>query len=215
MPAPVEAPESDSDEPNATPQEGIKCKRRGCGAASTSTTARGERSGEQCIYHPGQAIFHEGSKGWACCKKRVLEFDEFLKIPGCKERPRHCFVGKRAKVGPDGQALEKLDTVRSDFYQTGTTVHASLFLKKIDKEKSSVELSEQELKLNLQTSDGKVYQTTAPLFGRIDVDKSKWRILGTKLELTLAKADGSGWPVLRSDEKQTGEIIQTGRAGRA
>jgi hypothetical protein len=38
--------------------------------------------------------------------------------------------------------------------------------------------------------------------------------MGTKLELTLAKADGLGWPVLRSDDKHTGEIIQAGRAGR-
>ena len=38
--------------------------------------------------------------------------------------------------------------------------------------------------------------------------------MGTKLELTLAKADGTSWPVLRSDDKLTGEVIQVGRAGR-
>jgi hypothetical protein len=39
--------------------------------------------------------------------------------------------------------------------------------------------------------------------------------MGTKLELTLVKADGASWPVLRADEKLTGEIIQVGKAGRA
>jgi hypothetical protein len=38
--------------------------------------------------------------------------------------------------------------------------------------------------------------------------------MGTKLEVTFVKADGASWPVLRSDEQRTGEIIQVGRAGR-
>lgn len=29
------------------------------------------------------AIFHEGSKYWACCKKGCLEFEEMLQQPGC------------------------------------------------------------------------------------------------------------------------------------
>ena len=54
-----------------------------------------------------------------------------------------------------------------------------------------------------------------PLFGAIDKEKSEFSIMGTKLELRLAKADGASWPVLRGDERHTGEIIQMGRAGRA
>ena len=41
-----------------------------------------------------QAIFHEGSKGYLCCKRRVLEFSEFLKIEGCTEG-KHLFVGSK------------------------------------------------------------------------------------------------------------------------
>lgn len=33
-------------------------------------------------------------KGYLCCKRRVLEFDEFLKIQGCKTG-RHVFVPKK------------------------------------------------------------------------------------------------------------------------
>lgn len=176
-----------------------------------------------CVYHPGQAVFHEGSKGWSCCKRRVLEFDEFMKIEGCKTRDRHCFVGKRKRRKENGSAggeddqYERLATVRNDFYQTGTTLHVSLYLKKIDKEKSTVDIKEsgQEIDLNLKTQDEKQYKALVPLYGKIDPAKSSFKILGTKLDLTLAKADSAGWPVLRSDEKSTGEIIQTGRAGRA
>jgi hypothetical protein len=52
-------------------------------------------------------VFHEGSKGWSCCKRRVLEFDQFLKIPGCTEKTRHMFVGK---AKPPGE--EKVESVR-------------------------------------------------------------------------------------------------------
>lgn len=106
---------------------------------------------------------------------------------------------------------------RHDFYQTPTTVIASFFLKKIDKENAKVEFAQQELILNLSTSDSppKRYKTTVPLFGPIDTAASKFKIMGTKLEVTFAKADGASWPVLRSDEQRTGEIIQVGKAGRA
>ena len=173
---------------------------------------------QKCVYHPGQALFHEGSKGWTCCKKRVLEFDEFMKIPGCKERPRHCFIGKKgAKRKPEGgdPEYEKVDHVRHDFYQTGAQVHASLYLKKIDKAKSAVDfLSDGTgVNLDLKTSDEKEYRTEIPLYGKIDAAKSSFVIKGTKLDLTLAKADGLGWPVLRADEDAHGQIIQSGKAG--
>lgn len=36
-------------------------------------------------------MFAPLSKGYLCCKRRVLEFDEFLKIEGC-QTGRHCFI---------------------------------------------------------------------------------------------------------------------------
>lgn len=77
-----------------------------------------------------------------------------------------------------------------------------------------MELGSNEIKLDLHTSDGKHYNDTLPLYGSVDPVKSAFKIMGTKLELTLVKTDGMGWPVLRADEKLTGEIIQSGRAGR-
>lgn len=69
------------------------------------------REGESCVFHPGHPIFHEGSKGWSCCKRRVLEFDEFLKIEGCNTKDRHMFVGSGKKGGPGGKE-KVLSTVR-------------------------------------------------------------------------------------------------------
>ena len=53
-----------------------------------------ENGQDACTFHPGGPIFHEGLKGWNCCKKRVADFDEFMAIPGCatgaqrRHRPR-------------------------------------------------------------------------------------------------------------------------------
>jgi len=107
-------------------------------------------------------------------------------------------------------------SIRNDFYQTPTTVIASFYLKKIDKAKAKVTFSTPTtLELDLPTSDNKRYLATIPLYAPVDQKASQSKIMGTKLELTLVKADGSSWPVLRSDQGRTGEIIQIGQAGRA
>lgn len=98
------APESEDDDPSLEIPANASCRRRGCNATYDSSISRDE---EKCLHHPGQPIFHEGSKGWSCCKRRVLEFDEFMKIPGCKEKTRHLFVGKGKPAGE-----EKVEDVR-------------------------------------------------------------------------------------------------------
>lgn len=93
---------------------------------------------------------------------------------------------------------------------------ASYYLRKIDKARATVEFpSPMIVRLDLQTADHKRYQTELPLFGQIDPAKSTYKIMGTKLELNLAKSDDRGWPVLRSDEERGSDIIQAGRAGKA
>ncbi|PGH05131.1 hypothetical protein AJ79_06879 [Helicocarpus griseus UAMH5409] len=201
-------PESDSDDPSLAIEAGATCRRRGCNAKYSPSTSRDE---EKCVHHPGQPIFHEGSKGWSCCKRRVLEFDEFMKIVGCKEKGRHLFIGKGKKAGE-----EKVDNIRTDFYQTATSVMATLFLKKIDKNSAKVNFSSPTtIELDLPTSDNKRFKETFNLYAPIDVEKSSFQIMGTKMDFNLVKADGTSWPVLRRDDKHTGEIIQVGKAKRA
>ncbi|KAL8832206.1 MAG: hypothetical protein Q9191_000422 [Dirinaria sp. TL-2023a] len=204
------APESDSDDSLLAIPPGKVCKRHGCNAVSPSEDSSGSREAKECIYHPGQALFHEGSKGWTCCKRRVLEFDEFLKIEGCKRKNRHLFIGRHKTT----ELEEALFVVRHDFYQTTTTVIASYYLKKIDKGRAKVEFtSPTTVTLDLPTAENKRYRAEIPLFGKIDPVKSTYKIMSTKLELSLTKAEGLGWPVLRSDENRGSDIIQVGQAG--
>ena len=92
---------------------------------------------------------------------------------------------------------------------------ASFFLKKIVKDASTVEFKTDAVSLDLVTSDAtpKRYRADVPLFAGIDAARSTFKIMGTKLEVTLAKADGTSWPVLRSDQETTGEILQVGKPG--
>ena len=106
-------PETEDDEALLPIALGKTCRRRGCGASATADTAV-SREGEKCVFHPGQPIFHEGSKGWTCCKRRVLEFDEFMKIGGCQEKSKHLFVGSGRKDKGEGVGanVKMLDAVR-------------------------------------------------------------------------------------------------------
>lgn len=116
---PPPPPESEDDDDSVEIPDGRVCRRKGCG---TTYKKGASRQGETCVHHPGVPIFHEGSKGYSCCKRRVLEFDQFMKIEGCKTKDRHLFVGSGKKgaegKGPAGQGGEELlETVRLVFYR--------------------------------------------------------------------------------------------------
>ncbi len=109
---PPPAPESENDDPSLDIPDGKTCRRRTCGA---QYKAGQSREGEKCVYHPGVPIFHEGSKGYTCCKRRVLEFDEFMRIEGCETKDRHLFIGSGKKKGEakeNEKGEEILETVR-------------------------------------------------------------------------------------------------------
>lgn len=104
---PPPAPESEDDDPSLEIADGVGCKRRACGATYKKGSSRDD---EECVHHPGVPIFHEGSKGYSCCKRRVLEFDQFMKIEGCKTKSRHLFVGSGKKDGANSE--EAVSNVR-------------------------------------------------------------------------------------------------------
>lgn len=207
--------EEDSDDPDAPIPPSTTCKRRSCGKNSAEVKSKDE----ECTFHPGVPIFHEGSKGWTCCKRRVLEFDEFMKIEGCKTRKGHCFIGKRTKKNNTSANQEEiLEDVRNDFYQTPNTLIVSYYLKKIDKERATVNFLEDGsgFELDLPTSDGKRFSRSIETWKELVPDKCEKKILGTKLEMVLWKKEGGvGWPMLLKGGRETGERIQVGKALRA
>ncbi|KAJ2551679.1 hypothetical protein EV175_003604, partial [Coemansia sp. RSA 1933] len=59
------------------------CTLNGCGQEYDESA----NDAMACQFHPGKPVFHEGLKGWSCCKPRVHSFDEFMEIKGCKLGP--------------------------------------------------------------------------------------------------------------------------------
>ncbi|KAI8800736.1 chord-domain-containing protein [Cladochytrium replicatum] len=162
---------------------GTQCKRRGCGHVYVDESSR---AGE-CIFHPGAPIFHEGSKGWSCCSRKVLEFEEFVKIQGCT-KGNHRFLDS-----PKASAEEYVEC-RRDWYQTQTSVIISVFAKKVDKASTTCVFKEGELLLEGKLADGKRFKYHTPLVQPITPELSKYEVLSTKVEITLRKANGISWP---------------------
>ena len=117
-----ERKEPEEDPEDAVISMGTICKRKSCGHEFNGT-----RDKNTCIHHPGTPVFHEGSKGWSCCSRKVLEFDEFLKIKGCTTG-NHKYL--------DIQTL--IVECKRDWYQTQDKVIISFFSKKANKDKTKV-----------------------------------------------------------------------------
>ncbi|EPZ32629.1 Cysteine/histidine-rich domain-containing protein [Rozella allomycis CSF55] len=172
---------------------GTKCKRKGCNAVFNGEESREE----ECHFHPGDPIFHEGSKGYTCCSRKVLEFDEFLKIKGCK-------LGKHRFTEPQvvQQKEEKID-IKHDWYQTQTHIIVSLFAKKADKENTVISFTQNSFTASIKFQDGRSTVYEANLFDCIDEENSRYSILGTKIELSLKKKSGISWPTLNPSANVT------------
>ncbi|KAI8641977.1 HSP20-like chaperone [Parasitella parasitica] len=184
--------EIEEDDESVPVPEGTSCKRRGCGRVwKDQATSRGSGPEATCNYHPGSPIFHEGSKGWSCCSRKVLDFDDFLKIEGCKEG-KHLFVGANSQV-------EELVECRTDWYQTQTNVIFSIFAK--NKDDTKVDFEDKSITVDIKMKGNKRYKKTFPLFASIDTAASKFTVLSTKVEINFKKTNGISWASLEPTDQ--------------
>ncbi|KAF9999591.1 hypothetical protein BGZ80_003468 [Entomortierella chlamydospora] len=195
-PAPAAAPEpivEDEDDLSIPVSVGKTCMRRGCGHAYVSEeVSRGDKA--SCQYHPGSPVFHEGSKGWSCCPRKVLEFEEFMKLKGCRTTNQHLFVGSKK------EKVEELVHCRHDWYQTQTHVNLSIFAKKVDAKSAIIEFKEREVSIDLKMPDEKRFKLELPLFQPIEPAGSSFEVLGTKVEIVMKKGNGISWATLEPSE---------------
>ncbi|ORX36519.1 HSP20-like chaperone [Kockovaella imperatae] len=213
VPAPAQPKETEEDDLSVPVPSGATCKRLGCGATwQGEDISRGSGEQSTCRYHPQSAIFHEGSKGYLCCKRRVLEFSEFLKIEGCTEG-NHLFVGAKRD-----ESVEEMVDCRVDFYQTPTQVHVSAFAKGADKSKSTVRFDSQQLHFDFHLPSNKRIAKSLTLYGPIDPASSTFRIVSTKVDITLIKSTPASWPLLELPAEGTelppGYALTFGVSGR-
>ncbi|KAJ3367412.1 hypothetical protein GGF31_007505 [Allomyces arbusculus] len=186
-----------ADAPDAVIAPGTVCQRRGCGHRYVDAAT--SRTGAQCVHHPGAPIFHEGSKGWSCCSRRVLEFDEFLRIKGCTTNDAHVFTKPAVE---DQKAAVQESALRRDWYQTRDTVVVSVYAKGADLAKSSTQFADQGFRVEAVGKDGNRLGAVVQIatYLPIDPEKSTCEVLSTKIELILKKKQGISWPALEATD---------------
>jgi hypothetical protein len=177
-PPPVE----EEDPVDAVIAPGTNCKHLGCNKVYIDDGSRFE----ECVYHPGAPLFHEGSKGYTCCRM-VGGFEEFLKLPGCK-KGKHKFTEKKSE---DNQVV-----CRHDWYQMGPAVVVCIYAKNVDKEKSSIVFGPQSLAVDIVFNDGKQFTKKFSLSQDIVPEKSKYEFLTSKVEIKLQKTGATQWSSL-------------------
>merc|ERR1719422_2375976 len=172
-----------SDDEEAATVEGESCKNNGC-----KLTYSAERVANECIYHPGIPVFHEGMKYWSCCQRKTTEFQEFMDQVGCETGNCKWIEDKK------GKEVE----CRYDWHQTATHVTTAVYAKKYDPQRSIVELSPVRLYIHLvfPAENDNTFTLDLELKGVVEVETSKVSMMGTKLEVKMKKAESSSWAKL-------------------
>lgn len=185
------------DDTSVSVSVGSLCKRRGCFYKFVNDEiSRNEGAESACYFHPGVPMFHEGSKGWTCCKRRVLEFDEFLKLKGCKNA-KHIFAEKVS----DKSLVKEAADCRFDWYQSQTHVILSIFVKNVDKPNSRFNFTRNQLSVTIPFMESKIFQRTFDLSQIIIPDDCKFDIMSSKVEISLKKGNGITWAALEKTDK--------------
>jgi CHORD/CS domain len=169
-----------NDPEDAVIAPGSSCTRNGCSAKFADGMARTD---SECTFHAGEPIFHEGSKGWTCCKRKVLDFSEFLNIEPCTTG-RHKFID-------ENKAADEIRECRHDWYQTGQRVTMSIYAKQLDAEACKLTFEEDTLEVRLVFKDGKKFNRDFQLADKIVPADCSHSVLSTKVEIRLARAPGT------------------------
>lgn len=199
------APTSNSFSNGADSQikEGEPCKNGGCKKVYSPGCDE-----DNCLYHPGVPIFHEGMKFWSCCQRKTSDFTAFLNQAGCTTG--QC---KWKKESAGGSASVKC---RYDWHQTATHVTVAVYAKNYDHR--SVKLQVSPVRLNFTTyfpQEAGSFDMDVELKGLIEVGECSCTMTGTKIEIKMKKAEPGSWsrldiprPVTKTVEKEPEKKVE-------
>lgn len=161
---------------------GTSCTNHGC------TQKKGSCS-DECCYHHGVPVFHEGMKYWSCCQQKTSDFNSFLSQRGCTTG-EHCWSSK--KTG-DSNGGSNCPTVRHDWHQTGGDVCIALYTRCADPSQCVIEAGPVRLRVHVVFDGGRGFDQDWELFDTIDPVKSSVQLLASKVEIKLRKANLTAW----------------------
>ncbi|CAH1799897.1 unnamed protein product [Owenia fusiformis] len=188
---------------DGTVKPGTTCKNNACSCQYINE----DSDIEICRYHPGVPIFHEGMKYWSCCRRKTSDFNTFMSQEGCTSG-KHLWKKNEA----DG---EKQAVCRFDWFQTGNFITISIYSKVAVPEKSYVEVNKVTANINIVFEGGEShFQHFLVLNGIIDPAACNVKMLGTKVEVNLRKAEPGSWPNLelpppKQQQEETSKDIDT------
>ncbi|KAI9189115.1 Cochaperone protein [Blastocladiella emersonii ATCC 22665] len=107
-----------------------------------------------------------------------------------------------AAPAPAAQAIDTPQTkVRHEWYQTDSHVVVSIFIKKAAKDAVHVDITPRALSVAVDLPTGAQYTLELDLAHAVDPAASRHEVLGTKIEISMAKADvGLKWTVLEGED---------------
>ncbi|UZJ53200.1 hypothetical protein CBS101457_002520 [Exobasidium rhododendri] len=92
-------------------------------------------------------------------------------------------------------------TPRHDFYQTDSAVHISVYVKGCKAEDVDVRFTEHSLEMTILSSPSPTVLQIVPLYASVDPDASSFKVLGSKIEVSLRKVSvGVQWRSLQGEE---------------
>lgn len=172
---------------------GTSCKNGGCKSSYESPSS----NDTLCVHHPGAPVFHEGYKFWSCCKKKTTDFSAFLEQIGC-ETGKHKWIQETSS---------NEIACRWDWHQTPSNVVVAIYAKGYDYSKSFVKINPVRLavKIVFNHEQKGEFNIDLELKGIVDVSRAEARMYGTKIEVSMPKAEPGHWTKLEIPKAQTVE----------
>lgn len=104
--------------------------------------------------------------------------------------------------------------IRDDWYQSNETVTVTIYAKGVKEETLKIEFEPRRVAVSFPGADNSEYNYNLdPLYGTIDVDRSSYKIFGTKLEISLHKVTAGKWATLEGDGTTDSVPVATSTGG--
>jgi len=166
----------------------------------------------------GQKLGEEaGLKQWmAWCDEKILKFGDFA--PGVKPAepikevmkeaatPVNSVTSKVATPTTSDPPVDNADPnampvpkVSHDWYQTETHVVVEVRIKKLSADVCNIDMEETSLSVSAKLPTGSEYSLELDLAHPVLPLQSSYKIMSTKIEIKLKKAEGVRWTVLEGD----------------
>jgi hypothetical protein len=161
---------------------------------------------QNCLFHPGNAIFHEGIKYWDCCQKKTTDFTSFLDQTGCT-KGGHCWTKVLFISGLEFSCIKYLlkpkvvdEKVREDWFQAYGLVHINIYCKGALPDQCTFQTDGLNLQVHIIYGYGeKESNLKYALFGEVMPEKCNAIVNERKVEIILKQAGTESWPMLVYD----------------